>query len=517
MINYLVKFNNLPPVLRDNISSPAVMEAISEIEKKYNINLATVIIKIMVKEILMDDLVKYFVFEDKLGEKQAEELVGELKERVFYSVADYLVFSRVASANKQPVIGETKKLMPMESKEPIDRWMQKKKKETAVHSSSFFFSPEDEEEVRELSKKVEDFTKSEEPASIAAVPIEKQVENIMSDGNINFSSEELGKRFKQVLTTYLKGVRNRIDVKQTLIRSIEVGGLGMEVGLADKILVKADNIKKTQEERKGVAQTSKITTPKEHPTSPISTEATPQGQVAKQKVVGDSRSDNDVGSGTDSMKQSGIRDIDYDFSKLSAMPKGAVKTPGGDKVEINAQKEIKEALNKDSTGLLQVVNVEREKSGQVAKDVLIGRKIPDISNNINIRRPASTMDTPAPVGKKKMEDVKYVPKLTGPVDELRETDIVNLRRLSNDPESALAKIKRKINFLGEENYSQLLAGIKAWRQSPVNKLYLELGQESINQKKPVNDIIEERRTTGKEFLTKQEFAAIMDLNRELRF
>jgi len=116
-----------------------------------------------------------------------------------------------------------------------------------------------------------------------------------------------------------------------------------------------------------------------------------------------------------------------------------------------------------------------------------------------------------------MDDVKYVPKLTGPVDELKELDLVNFRRLSEDPEAAAKNIEQKIGFLEEESYSQRLAGIKAWRQSPVNKLYLRVGEDSINFKKSVSDIIREQIKEGGDGLSLSEFEAIMELNKKLRF
>ena len=69
------------------------------------------------------------------------------------------------------------------------------------------------------------------------------------------------------------------------------------------------------------------------------------------------------------------------------------------------------------------------------------------------------------------------------VDELRYMDLIGFRRLCKTPEDIVSKVKEKINLLEEENYAKRLDGIKAWRQNSVNKIYLEIGHESINQKK----------------------------------
>jgi hypothetical protein len=94
MLEFLQKFNNLPIELREKVSAPAVMQSISEIEKKYSISLATLIMKVMVKDIKVADLEKYFTFEYNLADKQAELLAIELKKKIFFDVSDYLGFDK---------------------------------------------------------------------------------------------------------------------------------------------------------------------------------------------------------------------------------------------------------------------------------------------------------------------------------------------------------------------------------------------------------------------------------------
>ncbi|NCO79912.1 hypothetical protein GW884_01345, partial [Candidatus Falkowbacteria bacterium] len=108
-------------------------------------------------------------------------------------------------------------------------------------------------------------------------------------------------------------------------------------------------------------------------------------------------------------------------------------------------------------------------------------------------------------------------RVMGPIDELKFLELTNWRRLDKEPVKIAEKIKEKIKLLEEESYAKRLEGIKAWRLSPVNRLYLAMGQASISNNQPVDVIIEERKKQGEEYLTSQEFEAIMDLNRELRF
>ena len=127
------------------------------------------------------------------------------------------------------------------------------------------------------------------------------------------------------------------------------------------------------------------------------------------------------------------------------------------------------------------------------------------------------MRRPVDSGKIKMEDIKAIPRVMGPLDELKFMDLVTFRRLDREAGKAADKIKEKIALLEEDAYSKRMEGIKNWRLSPLNKLYLSMGEASISGNKPIDVIIEERKKEGKESLRPEEFEAVMDLNKSLRF
>jgi hypothetical protein len=99
---------------------------------------------------------------------------------------------------------------------------------------------------------------------------------------------------------------------------------------------------------------------------------------------------------------------------------------------------------------------------------------------------------------------------------LRSISVRDFRHLSKDPSEATLKIKDKIDLLENQSFSHKTAGIEAWRESPSNKLYLEILRQSL-EGVPVADVIGQMESEGKEVLTKAEFDAIMALNRTLRF
>ena len=483
MLSYLDKFNNLDPKLRDRVSTDAVVSAMEEIENKYGVSLASVVMRVMVKEISIVDLGKYFVFEYGLDGHTADELAEELKEKVFIGVADYLGFA----------IDEGRAVA---NEEQYSQWVQNKRDEADVRGSNFFFSPEDEEEVRELTKKVEVVLPPKAEIQKEEDKIEKKIDQICRQLKVSFSSEELNLRFRKILSTYLKGVRNKVDTKQTLIKAIDAGGLSMDPIYVDNILLVADKI-----------NADFVDVP---------------SQPKKEELKKDS---------VYSLQQSGIRDVDYDFGSL------AKKT---DKKEEKAiapaptsplhftEEESPETSKKSETnfgeGVIDLTKLD-EKSETSSSDINLSAANRDdiISKNevketvavpVNL---ASARQAAVDSDKPRMKDVKYRPKLTGPVDELGEMDIVNFRRLNSDPEVVADKIKQKIKNLETESYSKKLAGIKSWRQSPINRLYLEIGQESLLKKKSVPEVIEARAQNGLDYLTKEEFDTIVSLNKELKY
>ena len=234
MLNYLEKFNQLPQELRAKISAPEVMAAIKELEEKYNVSLAAVIMRVMVGDISILDLSKYFVFENDLDARQAERLVDDLKNDVLFAAADYLGIAKERQAAIADGGNDSKQL---------NDWTQNRKEETKVRGSNFFFSTEDEEEVKGLAKKLESFKTGNAEKQKKQLDYDNIINATAEKIGVNFSSEDLRKRFFGIMTIYLKGIRNKVDTKQTLSKNIDSGGLAFSKIYADNILVLADQKK----------------------------------------------------------------------------------------------------------------------------------------------------------------------------------------------------------------------------------------------------------------------------------
>jgi len=491
MFEYLQKFNVLPKAIKAKVGSPAIVALIGELEKKYNINLAALIMKIAVKEVLFKDLAGYLIKEFNLAEKTAEELAGEIKEKILKEILTYLEENPIRQLND--IITEKTVLVQKNTGTEKEKIVISDQAEGAgktefnrpwlaqggsARNSNFFFSPEDEEEIKELIKKT---GISKEQGSVAG-RAEEELNKIINKAQINFGSQILAERFKNIIRTYLSGVRDKVEIREALIKPFDLGGLGFDNDSTENVLNIAQEYYKTDKEETGpfpkkfIVSEDKITPPSVRP------------QDEKNKTAG--------------LKNIGARDLDYDFSNLADKKKRAkeILTKLDTSHELPAKKEnIQLAAKNEIKKTETETETEKEENQKLEPAKIIFRPPPSAQ------------------GKIRVEDVKFMPKTIGPIDELKFLDLTNFRRLGQTPLLMAKKIKEKIKLLEEDNYASKVEGIRAWRLSPVNRLYLNMGEKSISQNKPINVIIEERKNSGELFLSQEEFEAIMDLNKSLRF
>ncbi|MFA5126885.1 MAG: hypothetical protein WC465_02700 [Patescibacteria group bacterium] len=129
-------------------------------------------------------------------------------------------------------------------------------------------------------------------------------------------------------------------------------------------------------------------------------------------------------------------------------------------------------------------------------------KISDVKN-----KPIATAARSAPASK----------VLVGPVQELESMTLANFRRLGASAVDRAEKIHSKISILEKDSITKKSLGIAAWRKSPVYRLYLDLGAASLVQNKEIATLVQEQANQGVATLSWEEFNAIGDLNKLLRF
>ena len=488
MIEYIEKFKKLPSEIRSKFSSVNIMQTINELEEKYGVRLATMIMRIMIGDVSFSNLSGVFARELNLDPARTKELEKELKERVFFSVQDYL---ESYSKKEEPSFSEEEKPFKTLPKGKIERLPKKvdlshlltaEKKESG-EKDDISFLKEDEKEIREIEEATSEYKKT----GVNEDKIRKDIEGIIKDANISFSSDDLAGRFKKIIATYLRGVRGKVDVKQAMARSFLKGGLGLEETQADKILLLAEGRRKeNREEREKKMVNIKST---EGGSNFIFNE-----NEIKEALTEREKAIKEKGGGL------AARDADYD---LASALKGR-----GQKIQKS------EPEKKEEAPFPKPEKKSQDETDKFKKDSVLGQASEGLGEKREEKQ--KVRKSAVGTGKKKMDDIK-VPKIMGPIDELAYMDLVTFRRLDIDVNKRIRKVGEKINLLAREGIDKMIEGKKAWRLNPINKIYLQIGEESISQGKTIDNVIEERKQKGLNYLGIDEFNAIMDLNRKLRF
>jgi len=463
VFDYLQQFNSLPQDLRDQVSSPSAMAALADLESKYRVDLAMVVMKIMIKSILPRDFVAYFASELALSPEQANSLAQDLKEKIFAPLADYLGFA-----------------------------------------------PE---------KHVWD--------------LHQDINALIKEAGLVLPSELLITRFKNVLVTYLKGVRSKIDTRATLAKEVNQGGLHLSPAEIDRVLKICDTQKFSNLAAAPVSpppptRLDKIINQAEK----LSVGEYDLKKALAQKTIPPLSAKNELPAPEERL------DLPAPHTTKSPAPVSPAPSPKpAPPVKPVAPLKTPPIITPPapkSSFLAKLLNKREEKAGSQAPAPKIpplaakpapqapSPKIPAVPKPLvppppAHLSPAAIRPAQASPSRPQMQDVKPVPKVMGPIEELQFLDLVNFRRLGKTPAEITARLFAKIKLLEKEGYDKMVAGVKAWRQSPVNRLYLRIGQEAIAKGLSLKASAEARQQADQESLHWEEIEAIVSLNSRLVF
>jgi len=456
MFDYLQQFNNLPQNLRDQVSSPSAMARISELEAKYKVDLAIVVMKLMVKSLSFANLPSYLNGELLLSPETANQLVRDLKEKIFAPLSDYFGLS----------------------------------------------------------------------SEMRALDIEKDIEVIIKEAGLVLPSALAVSRFKNIIAIYVRGVRSKIDTRNTLAKDVKIGGLNLSPEEIDRVLKICDT---------RVAKTSASASTAPAPATrldkiieTVDKAGAPAAEYNLKQALAKGEVKSPSGIKLDTKHELEKPDAQLDLPKpadkldlpkpkpeLELKPKPELKEPA--RVEEKPKAEIKPAAPKAAP----IISAPAPKVAPAAPKAASPAPKPAPKSapvSMAAARNLANQKVPAPAAAKpQMHDIKPMPKVMGPIEELQFLDVVNFRHLGTTPADMTAKIFMKIKLLEKDGYDKMVAGVRAWRQSPVNRLYLRLGQEAIAKGQSMKGVSEARKNSSQEYLSMEEIEAIVSLNGKLVF
>ena len=130
-----------------------------------------------------------------------------------------------------------------------------------------------------------------------------------------------------------------------------------------------------------------------------------------------------------------------------------------------------------------------------------------------VKKPPMAPSTPAAAPKPELADIKKpMAPVVGLAGELAYS-LADWRRVAVNPQDRIKKIENQIGVLEEDSYPQRLKGMAAWFGSEVVKLYLEAGQKSLEEGKPLMETLGQGDANG---LSWDEWEAIAELDNRIR-
>ncbi|MFH1632028.1 MAG: hypothetical protein ABIA47_03370 [bacterium] len=324
--------------------------------------------------------------------------------------------------------------------------------------SGSILDDQDEAELAGHAKKLEKREVKEDPEF--KKKLEAEVNEMLKPAIAIFKKKKIAQQvFKDVAGQYVRGFRGKLRTEQLLKDKHKLGGSDLDsvMSIFERARIKMDQVHRA--------------------------EIKPKQEELKEDVAAREREVLD--------KRHAI--------VTGRMPTGPIESPMPD-AQVSAARTKLEELKGQADGLdtEKLARAESRNMPKKAKAKLTVQSAP-----------------PQPEGK--IRDIKFVPKLIGPVEELGTMTPAEFRRLSSDPVEAARKIEDKLILLEESAYEDRVRGVKAWRRSPISKLYLEMSSEALRTGVSVAEIATRRRNAGEESLSPAEIKTLISLNSRLKF
>lgn len=337
------------------------------------------------------------------------------------------------------------------------------------------FRPEDEEEIKTVAAQKKEVL--DQPALITDTGV--AAETIAQNAGVTFATGELKTRFEHIIDARLRDVRDGFETRAKLEASVEQGGLG----LSGAQLVAVVEATERMDELHHKALALQMGQKKE------------EMKVAKAQVA--QKAEQTAAQEAQVMAKRYAEITGKAPTELvePAAPSGARSTAAVPADQMLAARE--RAID---TGKVRAAIEAAKAPSAPAPAVMSEASIPA-----------------APSGRPKVEDIRFERKLAGPVEELRLLTLVDFRRLSKDPKQAAGRVRDKVELVSQEGYDHRIAAIRAWRESPLSRMYVALSREALLNGKGISQILAEKRSVGEDVPSDEELHAIVELNGILRF
>ncbi len=335
--------------------------------------------------------------------------------------------------------------------------------------ADFHFHPDDRQDIALEIEKITNYLSANERKKYS---VEKIAEKLVEKNELKFSPEQYA-RFVKSLLSFFRQARSFV-LMRALLSDTSSAGYGLDPAVADRIMLIARSLKEKIESVDGVV----VEAGGERGQNTASTE-----RVIDQPQV-----------------EIGLPDVPLVTPVVSVpITKPEVIQP---KVEVAPEVPIvvpEPAVLEPPISPVQPTPISMR---NVETDLpKVSRPISDVSAMVEqlpkVKRPGA--------------------RVVGKVDELATMSLQDFRTLDPDPRMRVAKILQRIINLGKESLLRRAQGIDGWRKNEVYQHYLAIGNQSLEHGMDINQAISALQASGQSTLSLDEFEAVTDLNKHLRF
>src|SRR3989338_98732 len=275
-------------------------------------------------------------------------------------------------------------------------------------------------------------------------------------------------RCKQIVESRLREVRTASDTQKQLERSVETGGLG----ISGRKLADMTQIIEQSFDRLQAHAAEKVAQDKTAYLEKQQTQETQKQSLAEKEE-----------------KMMTKRYVEL----TGKMPDAHVSPAAPSSARVSG------AVSKEAAMDQRAQRIDTAK----VRSVIEATKKEDVAKPKSTARPA-------------VQDVKFVKRLSGPIDELRSVSLVDFRRMAKTPELATEKMMSLVQLVEDQGYEKRVEAIRGWQSSPLYQQYLSIARSAMQEAKPLEEMRSFLAKSG-DTLTKEELTAILKLNGELRF
>ena len=510
------QFHRLPKAIRDAVARPEALTAVDSLEQRYpNLDLASFIMRAVVKEFPISEMRARLQDEFQLKEVEADNVATELSASVFSTIPEYLGVttspkpampmapapaSTPVAPLPSPVVPEAAVPppppvnLPMVDPEPSVPTMPSPivkpmsvpvptpvapvapivatpplptptpAKPTGPVAPTQAYSDDDAAEIAQQTRKLQDM------ATPVAASLDDIAQEIITQQHLAFHDELLRKRAIAILKARLKDIRGKDDTLMMLVRGPKVGGLGLDQDIARGV-VEALERRAGQVKERGMVRAPEPITPPPPPVMPPMSAQRPEPRPPF-------------------------------FRDAASAPVRAGMPP---------------LPNVPTTPVAPAA----PKPGPTIKrpsDIPLPKAMPPAALTPRPAAPsvAPTMHRERTIDRPAIADITRPVKMLGPAEEMRTMTLMEFRRLGQGANESTKRLLEKFKQLQSESFTMWSEAINGWRQSEVYQLYLAMGRQSMEQAMGITEVIKQRSAANQLYLSEHEFGALADLNRQLQ-